>query len=402
MVPRQTRSRVAAAVGATADEPPAQRVRSQRNRTPSAVAVAAAEAAAEATPVARPRPLAAAEEVAVLQPEQPAQAAQPAVPVLPALPTFEPRVVAPLVADTAQDVAASIADDCQCGICHDLMVGPHALTCGHSFCGECAWTWMRTRPTCPICRERTAKPAYERIMDDLICSVVEPRLNAKAMADRNARKKKWQELQVDYARHARERETRRASAIALAAATPGGALAALENGGPLAVQIHRLFRQSNETLQVNLRELYQRHGLRGAPESAWPAAAPPPPPEAQSINAGGGGISWSVEYALGSRTLCLTCFNNINEGAVRVVRAVAAPRWANATADETEQPMVRSFHHFPCRVPLCPPELLGGLNELTERHRQHVIQDMAAVAAADAAVAARAAAAAAAAAAPVA
>lgn len=325
MVPRQTRSRVAAAaaeVGATADEPPAQRVRSHRNRTPSAVAVAAAEAAAEATPVARPRPLAAAEEVAVLQ---------PAVPVSPALPTFEPRVVAPLVADTAQDVAASIADDCQCGICHDLMVGPHALTCGHSFCGECVWTWMRTQPACPICRERTAKPAYERIMDDIICAVVEPRLDAKAMADRNARKKKWQELQVEYARHARE------------------------------------------TLQVNLRALYQRHGLRGSPESAWPAAAPPPPLEAR--NAGGGGISWSVEYSPGSRTICLTCFNNINEGAVRVVRAVT-------TADETEQAMFRSFHHFPCRVPLCPPELLGGLNELTERHRQHVIQEMAAAAAA--------------------
>jgi hypothetical protein len=245
---------------------------------------------------------------------------------------------------------------------------------------------------------------------------VEPRLNATDVADRNARKKKWQELQVEFARHAREKEMKRASAVALAAAAPGGAPAAPASRGSVEVEIHRLVRQSNETLQANLRALYQRHGLGGGlplplplplaglppPLAGLPlpraAAAPPPPLETQSLNAGGGGISWSVEYALRDRTMCLTCFNNINEGVVRVVRAVAAPRWAIATADETEQPMVRTFHHFACNVPLCPPELLGGLNGLTMSHRQFVVRRMADVAAADVADAAAAAASAAAAA----
>jgi len=118
-------------------------------------------AISEDEPVAPPRSaaarrledMAAAEAAAAAPPAEAVVAAPPAVPQLPPLPMFEPRTAPPL-----QDATARMATDCECGVCRDIMVAPHALACGHTFCGSCITMWVRRRAICPMCRARSGKP----------------------------------------------------------------------------------------------------------------------------------------------------------------------------------------------------------------------------------------------------
>ena len=70
--------------------------------------------------------------------------------------------------------------------------------------------WVRRRAVCPMCRGRSGKPVYVRTLDDVILSIVEPTLEADEMVERQRRKKKWQEMQVEFARDARETDLQRA------------------------------------------------------------------------------------------------------------------------------------------------------------------------------------------------
>jgi hypothetical protein len=428
---RPKRGRAAAAEAPEADAPPAQRRRALRGAALSAPA----RAQPEPEPRARPRSAAArrleemaAAEARLEESSQPAAAvADSALPVsqggaalrtapdapvpadaaaageaaaaapkgpppLPPLPTFEPRAVAPLEGTTLPDVAARLSADCKCGICHELMVAPHALACSHSFCGPCAMVWVRKRAVCPFCRARSGKPIYERILDDIIVAVVEPHLDADEAADRTRRKGEWQAMQVEFAREARETDLQRASAAALAAAAPGGGLASLAGGGRVPyAELQRMLRQSTEQLQSEMRTLHQRFaavgGDMGPPLRAQAAAAPLPPLDAEA-RAPGGGVAWSVEYALSGRTVCHTCFTGIPEGTVRVVREAAAPPWADVLAGPAQAPAVRDFHHLACCVPRCPHAALRGMDALREADRQRVNELMATAAEAAAADAA--------------
>ena len=48
----------------------------------------------------------------------------------------------------------STSEDFLCGCCHDLMVQPTTLTCGHSFCRLCIAEWylQSKRTECLLCR----------------------------------------------------------------------------------------------------------------------------------------------------------------------------------------------------------------------------------------------------------
>ena len=131
------------------DAPPAQRARAVP--TPRR---------ASARLAGRNLPTIAEAEAAVPAAVEPVVATPPAVPELPPLPTFEPRTVAPLQGNTLLDVTARMATDCECGVCRDIMVAPHALACGHTFCGPCIMMWVRRRAICPMCRARSGKPVY--------------------------------------------------------------------------------------------------------------------------------------------------------------------------------------------------------------------------------------------------
>lgn len=49
-------------------------------------------------------------------------------------------------------------DPWNCPICHELLLDPVGLPCGHSFCQECLFSWIRSRSqsdeacSCPVCR----------------------------------------------------------------------------------------------------------------------------------------------------------------------------------------------------------------------------------------------------------
>lgn len=42
-----------------------------------------------------------------------------------------------------------------CSICQDHMINPtRTVECGHYFCFECLFAWVKLRETCPLCRNR--------------------------------------------------------------------------------------------------------------------------------------------------------------------------------------------------------------------------------------------------------
>lgn len=51
-----------------------------------------------------------------------------------------------------------VVDDCV--ICTETPVEPIILPCGHIFCYECAYRWLMSNPTCPICRHKVAEQMY--------------------------------------------------------------------------------------------------------------------------------------------------------------------------------------------------------------------------------------------------
>jgi len=64
-------------------------------------------------------------------------------------------------------------EELECGICSNILGAPQALVpCGHTFCGSCAWQWIRKgkNNTCPHCRVEVidATPLVPNIVVDQI------------------------------------------------------------------------------------------------------------------------------------------------------------------------------------------------------------------------------------------
>ena len=57
------------------------------------------------------------------------------------------------------DAAGVLAEELQCNVCLGLLCRPHALNCGHAFCGACIHAHAAAKRTawenldCPVCRE---------------------------------------------------------------------------------------------------------------------------------------------------------------------------------------------------------------------------------------------------------
>lgn len=84
----------------------------------------------------------------------------------------------------------------QCQICMDLMSSTFVLSCGHSYCYDCTYQWLRSHRNCPSCRKRiTTKPvlAYslKELRDILIRHQRQADRGSKAAAllERNAEEK---------------------------------------------------------------------------------------------------------------------------------------------------------------------------------------------------------------------
>ncbi|KAI8809301.1 hypothetical protein BJ742DRAFT_805802 [Cladochytrium replicatum] len=67
------------------------------------------------------------------------------------------------------DDSAPIAEELNCGICHDLMHQPVTLApCMHKFCGGCFCEWRRVSPSCPHCRSDIAVVSRDQMVQNLI------------------------------------------------------------------------------------------------------------------------------------------------------------------------------------------------------------------------------------------
>jgi len=371
-----------AAAGAPPDEPEPQRRVSRRSRaTPPRPAVAPVEPV-EPQEDAAPAPAPAPEPVVPvaplpLPPSPPAPDADQAP-----LPSLTPRRAAPLESEDILSVSARLAAEGKCSICFELMVAPHALSCAHSFCGACIFTWMKKSPCCPCCRARSAKPAYERALDDILSCVVEPRLEPGEMEERQRRKHEWAAM---------HRESVRAEREAVAARGPEAdsferIRAAIERL-PY-THLHRILRQSQAQLQAEMSLLQARFvtaaggGAEGAPAPAHlrslsvaharavaaaglPAEAPPPPVT----------LAWRVEAARDGHSICHSCFRSVEVQQLRTVHVTMQPPWADLlAAGMSDAHSLRSFFHLGCKAPECRIEEVQGVEALTAEQRAQLDQ----------------------------
>ena len=93
-----------------------------------------------------------------------------------------------------------------CSICLHVMVAPHAITCGHAFCGQCLLMWLEKNGTCPLCRrESKAEAVPVRMLDLQIRDILEPRLSDEERRHLQTRHAAWEDfcLGRDVAKRAR-------------------------------------------------------------------------------------------------------------------------------------------------------------------------------------------------------
>ena len=123
----------------------------------------------------------------------PVAAAPPAQP--PAVPAYVPREAQSPVEAAPAALLSKIVDLSLCAVCLDAMVAPHTTSgCSHSFCGECIARWASTKNSCPVCRGKMGKLAYNRILDEILDAAFVPTLTAVELVARDARERSWHQL----------------------------------------------------------------------------------------------------------------------------------------------------------------------------------------------------------------
>jgi hypothetical protein len=90
----------------------------------------------------------------------------------------------------------AMKEDFMCGICFDYILNPFSLVCGHTTCGDCLANWFATLPavkSCPTCRCAVtgSSPVPCKALDDIINTVVVPRLTLAERESRRDRMEIW-------------------------------------------------------------------------------------------------------------------------------------------------------------------------------------------------------------------
>lgn len=99
-------------------------------------------------------------------------------------------------ADHPTHLLHPLENELQCSICNHLMVAPHGILCGHSFCGLCLSLWIDGNKTdCPECHAnvirspRSMFPIYK--LDGAIEIIARMILNEDEMKQRRGHKNEW-------------------------------------------------------------------------------------------------------------------------------------------------------------------------------------------------------------------
>lgn len=64
-----------------------------------------------------------------------------------------------------------ISYNLQCTICYDVFNNPLRLHCGHTYCSDCIYNWMKKSQECPSCRVKIQRELIDR--DLLAFNIIE-------------------------------------------------------------------------------------------------------------------------------------------------------------------------------------------------------------------------------------
>lgn len=97
-------------------------------------------------------------------------------------------------------------EELECGICSHVLGCPQTLVpCGHSFCGPCAWEWIKTHrnSTCPHCRVQVHETVglvpnilLDQIIDRKLNALHEGKEKSGLLADRAEKLEQWKIIQA--------------------------------------------------------------------------------------------------------------------------------------------------------------------------------------------------------------
>jgi hypothetical protein len=114
-----------------------------------------------------------------------------------------PSSAAPLPHNSKKLVAETLGEELSCAVCFNLLCAPHALPCGHTFCGACLWEHARKSAnlaslSCPTCRAPLppAAPGLQRQLSAYLCRArqlldAEP-VSAETSEEWEARRRDWE------------------------------------------------------------------------------------------------------------------------------------------------------------------------------------------------------------------
>ncbi|KAF0446796.1 ubiquitin-protein ligase e3 [Gigaspora margarita] len=82
---------------------------------------------------------------------------------------FKDQVIASLQADNKR-----FKPGLTCVICVEYMSNPCTISCGHTFCYQCLYDWVKIRKECPTCRVKiTSKPALSFVVKEQVETFVD-------------------------------------------------------------------------------------------------------------------------------------------------------------------------------------------------------------------------------------
>ncbi|CAG8725893.1 9639_t:CDS:2 [Cetraspora pellucida] len=82
---------------------------------------------------------------------------------------FKDQVIASLQADSKR-----FKPGLTCVICIEYMSNPCTISCGHTFCYQCLYDWVKIRKECPTCRVKiTSKPALSFVVKEQVETFVD-------------------------------------------------------------------------------------------------------------------------------------------------------------------------------------------------------------------------------------
>ncbi|VDP84570.1 unnamed protein product [Echinostoma caproni] len=91
----------------------------------------------------------------------------------------------------------TVKDNFSCPICQGFLVRARVLGCGHQFCRECLYRWLKLRRMCPMCRQPVVACVTALFVDTFLDDVVDHCGNDELKRQRQLRKQEKASASLD-------------------------------------------------------------------------------------------------------------------------------------------------------------------------------------------------------------